>query len=72
MKFVVTYLLFVVDFLKISFDARRNQKYFLNQRRQNGCSKKSVYILQLLASIMEQITKYHVLQVYVVVETSET
>ena len=51
MKFVVTYLLFVVDFLKISFDARRNQKYFLNQRRQNGCSKKSVYTLKLLPKI---------------------
>jgi hypothetical protein len=41
------------------------------QRTQNGWSKMSIYILQLLPKHMKQITKCHALQVYVVVENVE-
>ena len=43
----------------------------LYQQTQNGWSKKSIYTLQLLPKHMKQITKFHVFQIYAVVEKVE-
>jgi hypothetical protein len=43
----------------------------LHQRRQNGCSNKSMFILKLLPKHTKQITKCHAFHEYVVVENVE-
>ena len=50
---------------------QEENKRIFHQRTQNGWSKEILYILKLLPKHLKQTTKFHAVQVYVVIENVE-